>query len=280
MKWLIVILSIFSVLTACEDKIELDVPEGSKKLVVDGILNNGDSLQRITLSNTSPYFSSTITPRVSNAIVFVTSNAGDTINFTENSLSPGDYETVYKLVDSTLNFNLNVILPDGNVYRSYEEKMHRVPKIDSLHQSDEKSPQQGDFREEGYIGYLNTKEPAGRGDYYRWVLFVNGQMLNDPFNLIVTDDRLVDGNVIRNWDLAYELQVGDYLEIHQMSISERAYNYWTLIFDQITNFGGPFSTPPAPVEGNIYNVNDKNETVLGFFGVSKVEKAGLLIVQK
>ena len=93
-----------------------------------------------------------------------------------------------------------------------------------------------------------------------------------------SQNRLVDGNPIIGMEHAYELEPGDIVEVWQMSISDRAYNFWNLFFIQTTNFGGPFDTPPAPVEGNVFNPIDANEQVLGFFGVSKISTATVVVV--
>lgn len=279
MNRLIIFLILTTTLISCEDKIDLDVPTGPRRLVVDAVLSDADSVQTITLSTTSPYFENSRTPRISNAEVYVTTSKGDTVNFTEWEAGSGDYKAGMTLHDTNILYTLHVLW-EGKKYRSYTEKMNRVPPIDSLRQSDKKFPIQGDFRDEGYAGLLTTREPKGTGDYYRWVIFINGEKQIDPFNLIFTDDRLVDGNLIKDWDIVYELKPGDMLEIYQMSISERAYNFWSLLFAQITKFGGPFDTPPAPIEGNVFNENDSDEQVLGFFGVSKVEKATLLVLDK
>lgn len=265
---------------SCEDKIDLDVPNGEAKLVVDGKMTNGDSLQTVTLSSTSPYFETSRTPRVSGAEVYVMTSDDERIDFVENQSRPGDYECFYGMNDTGLTFILNIITPDGIQYQSFPEKLNRVPPIDSIYQSDETRVSPGPDGIEGYYAMIDTKEPKGRGDYYRWIIFLNGEQSISPFDLIIQDDRLVDGNEIREWDIEDELQPGDFLEIHQTSISQRAFSYWSLVFQQLTNFGSPFDTPPAPIEGNIFNVNDPDETVLGFFGVSKVEKAYLNIVIK
>ena len=267
------------ILSSCEDKIDLDVPVGPTRLVVDALLSNGSSDQTITLSTTAPYFSSSQTPRVTNARVYVTVGTSDTISFNHDAPVPGNYVALYDMVDTAKEYVLHIEW-NGNKYRSFPEKMHRVPPIDTLIQSEEKFPQQGDFRQEGYAGLLTTVEPKGLGDYYRWIIKKNNKVSTDPFSLLFSDDRLVDGNKIKDWDIVYELQPDDTVEVWQMSISERAYHFWSLLFAQITKFGGPFDTPPAPIEGNVYNENDENEMVLGFFGVSKVEKAILIVKER
>jgi hypothetical protein len=280
MKNLAKILMIALVFTACEDEIDLDVPEGPVKMVVDGSITNLDSLQRIRLTTTSSYFDPNPTPALSGAEVVVTTDKMDSIIFYEVGIS-GNYEAIYEITDTSLIYTLHISAPNGKKYQSYEEILNRVPPIDSLVQSDEKAKPQGPGEEEeAYFAMLNTHEPKGTGDYYRWIVFIDGEQSTDPFDLMITDDRMVDGNDILNWDIVYNLLPEDTLTVHQTSISQRAYNYWGLIFAQITKFGGPFDTPPAPIEGNIFNVNDPDDTVLGFFGVSNVESATIIIVEK
>ena len=74
-------------------------------------------------------------------------------------------------------------------YVSFPERLNRVAPIDTFRQSDEYFPDAGDFREAGYAGLLTTKEYKGPGDYYRWIIWINGEKLIDPFNLIVTDGQ-------------------------------------------------------------------------------------------
>ena len=93
----------------------------------------------------------------------------------------------------------------------------------------------------------------------------------------LVDDTWYDGNLIIDWDIVYETQPDDTVIIEQMSISKRAFNFWTLVQQQLSNFGSPFDTPPASIEGNMYNINDPDETVLGFFGVSNVSKESIVI---
>jgi len=282
MKNVFKILLIAFVLTACEDKIDLEVPDGPTKLVVDGIITNRDSLQRIKLTTTASYFGANPTPALSGARVMVTTNKSDTIYFNEIEANSGHYDAIYQITDTNLIYTLHITAPDGKKYQSFTEVLNRVPPIDTLIQSDEAiiSHRPDGSDEPTYFALLTTYEPRGKGDFYRWIIFINGVQSTKPFDLIITDDLLVDGNDIVDWDIVYDLLPGDKLEIHQMSISQRAFAYWNLVFSQITNFGGPFDTPPAPIEGNVFNVNDPDEKVLGFFGVSKVEKASILIVEK
>ncbi len=58
--------------------------------------------------------------------------------------------------------------------------------------------------------------------------------------------------------------------IQQYSLSADAYRYYKLLQDQTQNTGTLADTPPAPTAGNVRNVADPNESVVGYFSASAV----------
>jgi hypothetical protein len=62
-----------------------------------------------------------------------------------------------------------------------------------------------------------------------------------------------------------------FVSVKQLSINRKAYEYWEKIKIVIDNQGSLFDIPPASVFGNISNVEDRNETVLGYFEVAKTK---------
>jgi hypothetical protein len=67
------------------------------------------------------------------------------------------------------------------------------------------------------------------------------------------------------------------VEIQQYSISANAYEYYKLLRDQTQNTGYLTDTPPAAIIGNIRNINDASEKVVGYFGAAGITKSRLLI---
>ena len=275
---ILVIGSIF--FASCEDLIEVDVPNGETKLVVEALLYDTDSSHLIKLSTTAPYFDINPTPRVTGAVVYLLADNGDSISFAEKTFGTGNYWADFKIKDST-KYYLNIVTPGGKKYRSFSEQLFRVPPLE-LYQNDEFLDSIGDFRKQGYYVSLRTQEPEGVGDYYRWIVFVNGEKLIDPQFFWVADDLLVDGNVIDEFPqfFIYGMLPGDSVEIHQTSISARSYHYWVLLQEQVFNQGSPFDTPPASIEGNITNLTDPNEVVLGLFSLSRLEKDQITVKAK
>src|SRR5690606_19693905 len=58
--------------------------------------------------------------------------------------------------------------------------------------------------EEGYYLMIDTFDPKGKGNYYRWKLGVNGEYSNDPRHIMVLEDDRVDGNLIKDLDLTFD----------------------------------------------------------------------------
>ncbi|MEX0981500.1 MAG: DUF4249 domain-containing protein [Bacteroidales bacterium] len=56
--------------------------------------------------------------------------------------------------------------------------------------------------------------------------------------------------------------------VSQYSLSEGAYNYWQNKVAEIEESGGMYNTQPSQNLSNIKNINDDQETVLGYFWVS------------
>lgn len=263
-------LSLFS----CEDVIDLNIPSGDVRLVVDGWIYDLAEPTQIKLTYSAPYFSSNSNPPATNTIVVLQSASGS--NDTLNEVLPGSgvYETI-KTGQIGETYNLYIKTPDGEEYLSIPEELVRVPQIDSIFQ---------EYREEtlfddaGYYIQINTKEPSGIGDYYRWKFYINDTLLNSPEDLNYADDEFVDGNDIIAFDVHFDpLIIGDKGRVEQLSISKNAYEFLALVQEQTLFVGSIFDFPASPINGNIYNKNKPNETALGFFGASSVAVAELVI---
>lgn len=265
-------------ISSCEEVIELDVPEGEKRIVFEGLLTNEEKTHFIKISTTADYFDYTSTPRISGAQVMVVTNEPDTIHFIETVTGTGIYESD-SIARPGVEYRMIAILPNGRTYESFVETLKRVPPIDSIYQSDDYIDST-EFFDGGYYIYTSAYEPPGVGDFYRWIIYVNGRRLLEPFALWLESDELVDGNRIEDFNRIYNLKPGDDVEIHQLSISERAYHFWYLLREQLSIFGSPFDSPPNPIEGNIRNPQNPDEEVFGFFGVSKVERKSYTVIDK
>lgn len=259
------------VFTACEDIVDLSVPRGETRLVVDGTVFHGQPLQRVILSTTSPFFEDGQTPRVTGAIVVIENDLGtkDTLLEVETGLylieKQGEIERSYKL---------EITLPDGKKYGSTYQTLVTVPSIDSIYYEEEDTPFASD--DEGNLSVkFNFTDPKEVDNYYRWNYYINGEYFNDE--LTFTDDQFFEGVEVPEVDILREfVELGDTVLIEQLSITEEHYNFLNK-FNQNLESGGLFASPPIPVRGNIVNLDDPKEYVLGFFGVSAIERAEIIL---
>ena len=266
------------VLTACQDKIELDLPEGETYLVVEGWITNEPGDHFVKLSRTTAYFSDAPAPVVSGATVQLETDSGDVFNLVENA--PG----LYIYPDSGIigrSYRISIALPDGEHYLSDFELLRDVVPIDSIiWQLSERTPNP-DFDENPddiYDVLIFTKEPPTPGDYYQWRSILNGEEQRSPFDIFTTSDELVNGSYVPYFNVTDELySAPDTVTIIQEHISRAAYNFLTQVQTQTAFVGGPFDTPPAPIRGNIHNLTNPEKNALGFFGAAARSRASVIV---
>ena len=68
-----------------------------------------------------------------------------------------------------------------------------------------------------------------------------------------------------------------YVEVEQYSISEEAFNFFDKINTISSIDGEIFDPPPLSVRGNIFNTNNPDEDVIGFFGAFSVKRKDIFI---
>lgn len=100
--------------------------------------------------------------------------------------------------------------------------------------------------------------------------------------LYVEDDYLYRDGRKENFNV-YSLPVDRKLNygysalVKQLSLTEEAYVYWSALKNQQGNTGSIFETSNYQIVGNIHNISDPEELVLGYFGASDVSSARTFI---
>lgn len=271
MKPLFYIFVLALVLFSCEDVIDLNIENNASYIVVDGEISDlpGEKITRLYYNNA--YFDSTDPEYIINAEVVLYENGISMDTMIE--ISPGHYATSYTGVKGNA-YHISFSVGE-NTYESVPETINRVSEIDSMYANFiDDSP----FLDPGYYVFFDTFEPSGPGDYYRWRTYYNNTYLDDPFNIFVSDDQLVDGNPIDEFQVNFEpYNAGDTVRVEQMSITKTNYEYWSLISTQTAQVGSLFDAPPAPVIGNIVCTTDADELVLGYFSASAIRDAEIII---
>ncbi len=93
------------------------------------------------------------------------------------------------------------------------------------------------------------------------------------YTINVFDDQFTNGGVIAGRKVAeipFHQHSPCLVEVRQSSLTADAYRYLKLVQDQTQNTGGLADTPPTALIGNIHNVANATERVVGYFTVSAV----------
>jgi Domain of unknown function (DUF4249) len=97
--------------------------------------------------------------------------------------------------------------------------------------------------------------------------------------LYTASDALTNGNTIVTpvGAFPFDMLKPYFIIFEQFSISPEYFQFLKIIQTQIVNSGGIFDNAPAKVPGNIFNINDPNEDVLGYFSASGLTQKAVFI---
>ncbi|MEQ9299638.1 MAG: DUF4249 domain-containing protein [Cyclobacteriaceae bacterium] len=273
----IISLFLLALASSCEDPIEIDIPDGPERLVVEGWITDQPGPYEIKLSITNNFNDTAPNPKVLNASVSVMDNRGGVFDFAEQSpgiyLSSPDWEGEIGFTYTSM-----IILSDGTQVVSSPEPLNIVPEFDSLFYKEVFPPTiiDGIIQEEFFLG-STIQDPPNVDNFYRWRITQNANPLIDIESIIIFSDRFVDGN-------DFQLEVPqllfgrlDTIVVQQESISERAFDYYDLLIAQATTLGQSSGTAPAILRGNMTSQSNPEEIVLGYFGAAAIVSDTIII---
>jgi len=258
-----------SFITGCTDVIDVDVPNGGDRLVIDASIKwekgTSGQDQTIILSKSTQYFAENSFIGVVGAMVQVTNtNTGD--NFVFNDQGDGNYTTssFIPIIDNSYTLT---IAYDNQTY-SGTETLFSVSDITTVEQDIFSGFGEDEIQIKAYFD-----DPVGIHNYYM-AEFISPHR---PFRDLTTrDDEFSDGNENFIEFDDEDLIVGDVVTISLYGVSEHYYNYVTILENQAGE-GGPFSSTPVQLTGNCKNINNSNEEVLGYFRLGEVDTVNYTI---
>ncbi|MHA7129891.1 DUF4249 domain-containing protein [Algoriphagus namhaensis] len=293
--------------SSCIDQIEFPLNLGDERLIVSGQLTNLNEPQYVYLSETTSadrepiftggYFTINDLPRpVSNASITLVSSEGGAWGYSERE--PGTYVlNSFPGVKAGVSYSISISVA-GRTYRSEPEMMPQVIGSDEVSYSFDR----GVFKDQPETAFISVHTevtlPEATGGYYlRWdvdeVYYWNLTFFPNPFNKPPPDcyvfgfpdpERitLLNGDLLNRPGGQSSQTVAErvidqsflsrhYFNVKQLSISKASYDYWSKVRELVNNTGSVFDAPPAPIRGNLSNVADPGEVVLGYFEVARAK---------
>jgi hypothetical protein len=259
------LLLLIGLLSSCTDVIDVNVPNGGERLVVDASIKwqkgTTGKTQTINLRKSTAFFDKNPDVPVTGASVTVTKENDGAI-FVFSDLNNGSYIATDFVPELNASYSLK-ILYNGNSYTA-TETLIAAPVINRVEQTIEGSD--GDTE---IVLQVFFDDPGAVKNYYLGEFTPSNLPLP---SLAVISDKFSDGN--KNYIEAdnENYVAGVTVGINVYGISRRYYDYLNILIQQSgSDEGGPFPTIPVQLKGNCTNVDDPNEEVLGYFRLGEFD---------
>ncbi len=300
------------VVTGCIDPYNLGVEEGEQLLIVDGFITTEPKTHLIRLARSDTYgnvFEGIVRP-FARAEVHIRDNEGNITFLSE--IQDGIYATPSDFAAAIgKSYSINIQLFDGRKYISFPEEVRPVTPIDSLTIRTIPIPSENPLLPRSGIEIISHfKDPEDEKNFYQWlpgavsvyVLIANPELhttMGQPTpkeccprcfrteritrpSIQLADDVNFNGNqtrlpVLFIEDNGLRFRETYRAEISQLSLSEKAYRFLLLAKQQIETEGTIFDPLPANIRSNFVNIDNPEETILGYFYASDVSKQVIYI---
>lgn len=263
------------ILSACEKDYILDTDQSEPKIVIEGLLTNMEDNHYVKVSWSAPFYASGKTPRITDATVTVSDDAGNVFEFVHNPNNNPDSNGYYLPAEKFAGvigriYSLSV-LTNETEYTAADE-LFRVTSIDSLTQEiDFEEEEDPEIEGKYYEVLVYAKEPQETKDYYLFDFYRNDSLLvYEPDEIYFSDDVAL-GEEIDGVHSPLYYGIGDKAKVVTSSLSRAGYIFFSDLQSLLNNDGGMYSPPPANCRTNLTN------GALGFFRVSAVSIEEIII---
>jgi hypothetical protein len=249
-------------LFSCTKVVNINLNSANPNIVIEGIVSDTTGPYMVYLTQTVNFSDPNIFPPVTGATVKITdSTMGITDSLKE--VLPGTYSTQKLLQGLTGHTYQLYVLSKGQTYTASSTMPAKV-NLDSV-----TFYSTNIFGTRSTSAVANFQDPAGISNYYTFTEYVNGQAINQTFNL---SDRLSDGKYIKRQlfnDSSY-INPGDQVDIEMHCVDNRVWQYFNTL-GQARGNNAQAITPANPLS-NISN------NALGYFS-AQTTQTGLSVMQ-
>ncbi|RDC65655.1 DUF4249 domain-containing protein [Adhaeribacter pallidiroseus] len=240
-------------LAGCEQVIDYELEQGTEKIVIEGLVTDQPGPYTVRVSRTLGYLQNGRTPGIADAEVTNSDDKGHSEVL--QAKGEGIYQTS-ELVGTIGNTYFFKVKVNGQEYTS-QSYLKPVSILDSVtYKFKEKNAE----TDEGYYATIYFQEPKGKGDYYRFNIWVNEEPEDD---IVAINDEVYDGNY-GDPEIDISLKKGDKLRVEMLSLDRAGYDFLRVLGTMQYYTGGPFDAPPSNAPSNISN------GAIGYFGASAV----------
>jgi hypothetical protein len=292
---IILAMSFILVMAACTEVIEFKTERAGGQLVIDGSISTGQGPFELYLGTTASTDRKTLP--VTDATVSLLDEQGRVEAY--QHMGEGQYRIPAGRFRAAIGgtYHIRIALSDGRVYESERETIPDLSaQLDSLNFNFTEREELNEYGNIILVPIVNAtvdlavEQPAEASSFYRFdveeVYRLSPTDFPDPFGSIPPEcyvftrpdlstfallavngaqSRIVPDVEVAATRLDYRFDEKHYFTVYLRSLTESAYVFWDQVDQTLSAVGTIFDTPPAAVKGNIYNINDPDEQVLGYF---------------
>lgn len=260
------LLAISCWLCSCEQVIDLDLNGAEKKYVIEAVVADKAGTARVLISQTKDFDQDNNFTGISGATVTITEAGGATTVLGETIA--GIYENSGLVASSGKTYSLSVKI-GSNQFSAVCTVPQKV-NLDTVYVSDEFL-----FTETRKIVNTEYKDPAGRGNSYRFIQYVNTKKENQ---ILIQNDEYTDGRYV-NTKLFYfsdddddeeeGIKSGDEIKVDMLCIDPAVFKYWYSLSRSATGTSGQ-ATPANPV-------SNMQGGALGYFSAHTLQTKSFIV---
>jgi hypothetical protein len=275
MRSIIILSFVAFILISCDEPIHLELDQTPSKIVIEGLVTNRPGYQHVKITRSVDFYSTGKTPRVTDAVVTVKDDLGETVNFLHNPNNHADSAGIYIPVTSftgkigrTYTLTVNI---DDQVFEATDE-LFSVAPMDSLNYQVNED-EVDDPNEEGKIYELlmYMREPQDQENFYLFKFYRNDSLTYYSETDVYTSDDELLAEELEGVPSPVYYGLNDTSMVEIYSVSRVGYVYYTDLSTILNTDGGMFGPIPASPRTNLSN------GALGFFQVSAVNSIGIKI---
>ena len=296
-------------LANCVDPLEIEIEDEVRLMVVEGLITDKEGPYEVKLKWSNPVDNDTFQPIMGAKVIILEEN-GVSAALTEKS--EGVYQTDSLAIRGKVGnrYRVNIELINGKTYESDWGLLKDSPPIDSVHFNPEvRNTVNGWLR--GVDILVDTHDPTENSQFYRWDYVETWRyqapytpgfeyLGNNNYNIIPKDKEVCYMTVysseintatsLNNGSDIITDQLVKYVTtetnrllrrysilVKQYVLEEEEYLFWKSLEESVENVGGLYDRQPESIKGNVKNIDDPNEPVLGYFSVSGISEERIFI---
>ena len=302
---------IFILALGCVEPFTPEVSNYQDLLVVEAFISDDTKSQTVILARSFPIDTSRVNYETG-ASVLLEEVAGSQIVFTEKKLGHYSPEAVF-VPEEGKSYILSITTRNGEVYNSASVSMKITPPVSDLYFERKTLPSDKAIGlDEGFQIYLDAEIESDMPGYYMYEWEETWEFATPFFSFLDYDfdthrEFLREENISRCWQESFStglnlattenlsnsniekqpIRFVSFSEstlrrkysilVKQFSLSEEGFRFWENLKESNESTGSLYDAQPFQVTGNIKNVNNPGEPVLGTFDMATVSSKRIFI---